>query len=277
MSTTLAIAFLNGEYLPIGQAAISPLDRGFLFGDAVYEVIPFRGGEPLLLDAHLKRLERNLEVLQILNPYSTKQWRTLANEIAARNGGGNLAVYIQVSRGADSGRDHVFPDDILPTVFAMANELADTDYSAGVKVITLTDNRWARCDIKATALLANVLARQQAFESGAVDAILILDGEVTEGAVSSVIIVENSELIRRPQGPEVLPGTTTDHVFEIAKTLGLTCRSEMISRSRLGSADEIWLTGATKGIAPVVTLDDREIGNGAPGPIWRQVTEKFRG
>jgi D-alanine transaminase len=275
VSATLATAYLNGEYLPIEQAAISPLDRGFLFGDAIYEVIPVRDGQPSLLDAHLHRLERNLAALSIPDPYPQAKWQTLIEELARRNGGGNLAIYIQVSRGADSGRDHIFPEQLSPTVFAMANTLANMNYADGVKAITLLDERWGRCDIKATALLANVLARQKAHEAGAIDAILICDGAVTEGAVSSVIIVENGELIRRPPGSEVLPGTTTDHVFDIGKTLGFVCRDEVISESRLFAADEIWLTGATKGLAPVVELDDQPVGEGVPGPAWKKMTAHF--
>jgi len=275
VSGVLSTAYLNGEFLPLAQARISPLDRGFLFGDAVYEVIPFFDGEPLLLDAHVQRLERNLAAMQISNPLETAQWNALINELASRNGSGTLAIYIQVSRGADTGRDHVFPEGVAPTVFAMANELPAMEYETGAKAITLPDNRWGRCDIKATALLANVLARQSAREAGAIDAILIWDGVVTEGAVSSVIIVENGELIRRPAGPEVLPGTTTEYVFTLATELGLSCRDELISESRLRSADEIWLTGATKGIAPVVSLDGRMVGNGMPGPIWQKVQKAF--
>ena len=273
VSAALTTAYLNGAFLPIEQAYISPLDRGFLFGDAVYEVIPFHNGEPQLLDAHLQRLDRNLQAMQITNPQTMAQWDTLINDLASRNGGGNLAIYVQVSRGTDSGRDHAFPDHIEPTVFAMANELADMDYAAGTTAITLPDNRWGRCDIKATALLANVLARQEASEAGAIDAILIWDGVVTEGAVSSVIIVEDGELIRRPHGPEVLPGTTTDYVFQMAQELGLSCKNELISEDRLRAADEIWLTGATKGVAPVVLLDGEPVGDGSPGPVWRKLVE----
>jgi D-alanine transaminase len=275
VSATLATAYLNGKFLPIEQVSISPLDRGFLFGDAIYEVIPFYDGEPVLLDAHLQRLYRNLEAMRIFNPQTKEEWSELISELASRNGGGNIAIYLQISRGADVGRDHVFPDKITPTVFAMASTLENMDYAEGTKAITLPDNRWGRCDIKATALLANVLARQDAREAGAIDAILIWDGLVTEGAVSSVIIVENGDLIRRPHGPEVLPGTTTDHVFTIARDLGLTCRDEMIPESRLRTADEIWLTGATKGIAPVVQLDEDVVGDGRPGPVWRKVREAF--
>ena len=276
MGTTLATAYLNGEYLPVDEVRISPLDRGFLFGDAVYEVVPVHAGRPLLLDAHIARLSHSLESLNIDNPYSNGQWAELIAGLTKRNSGGDLAIYIQITRGVDAGRDHVYPDNLVPTVFAMATQLAVADYTQGVKAITLPDNRWGRCDIKATALLANVLARQAAFDAGAVDAILLLNGEVTEGAVSSVLIVEGGELIRRPHGQAVLPGTTTDFVVEVAHRAGRACRDEIISEARLRGADEIWLAGATKGIAPVVRLDTEEIGDGRPGPVWRNIAEQYK-
>jgi len=275
VAATLPIAYLDGEFQALEDIRISPLDRGFLFGDAVYEVVPIHGGEPLLIDAHVGRLNRSLGALRIDNPHSEAEWRKLVAELTTRNGGGNLAVYIQVSRGTDAGRDHAFPNDVTPTVFAMATELVQHDYTDGISAITLPDNRWGRCDIKATALLANVLAKQAAIEDGAAEAILLWNGDVTEGSVSSVLVVENGEIVRRPHGNEVLPGTTTDFVVEVARRSGFVVHEQNISEQRLRSADEIWLTGATKGIAPVVELDGAPVGTGAPGPVWRQVTKHF--
>jgi len=275
LARTLEIAYLNGEYLPINKASISPLDRGFLFGDAVYEVVPIYGDQPLLLDVHLTRLEHSLRELSIDNPYSRSEWKSVVSNLAQRNGGGDLTVYLQVSRGADSGRDQVFPQALPPTVFAMAAKLQSIDYRAGVSAITLADNRWARCDIKSTSLLANVLARETAAKAGAVDAILIRDGKVTEAAVSSVLLVYNGELVRRCNSQAILPGTTTDFVVELAKSAGYHCREEEITEQRLRQADEIWLTGATKGIAPIVRLDGEPIGDGRPGPVWQKVIELF--
>jgi D-alanine transaminase len=186
-----------------------------------------------------------------------------------------MVIYLQVSRGTDSGRNHLYPQNIPPTVFAMATELDQSDYTNGVTAITLPDERWGRCDIKSTALLPNVLARQKAAEAGAIDAILIDDGYITEGAVSSVIVVENETLVRRPHGTEVLPGTTTDHVVTIARTKGYRCLEEQLTVERLLTADEVWLTGATKGIAPVVRIDDRLIGDGQPGPVWATVNRLY--
>jgi D-alanine transaminase len=273
VAAALPTAYLDGEFRPTEDIRISPLDRGFLFGDAVYEVIPVHAGRPLLVDAHVARLDRSLKALRITNPHSGAEWRTLIADLTTRNGGGDLAVYIQVSRGADSGRDHAFPDGVTPTVFAMATALTPPDYSAGVSAITLPDNRWGRCDIKATALLANVLARETARESGAADAILLWNGEVTEGAASSVLIVEDGELARRPHGSEVLPGTTTDFVVDVARESGLVCHEGPISEERLRAADEIWLTSATKIIAPVVELDGDTISDGTPGPVWKRLSK----
>jgi D-alanine transaminase len=275
VAQTLATAFLNGEFAPTEAVRISPLDRGFLFGDAVYEVVPVHDGQPLLIDAHIGRLGRSLEALRIDNPYADAQWRKLVADMIVHNGSGDLAVYIQVSRGTDAGRDHTFPVDVAPTVFSMATTIADHDYTQGVSAITLPDNRWGRCDIKATALLANVLARQTAWEAGAADAILLWNGEVTEGSVSSVLIVERGELARRPHGNEVLPGTTTDFVVDVARENGFVCHEGTITEARLRAADEIWLTGATKGIAPVVKLDGKPVGSGSPGDVWHQVAQQF--
>jgi D-alanine transaminase len=273
MARTLEIAFFNGEYLPLADVSVSPLDRGFLFGDGVYEVVPIYGGKPLLMEAHLARLDRSLQETGIENPYTVAQWQDVVSNLATRNGGGNLTIYLQVTRGADSGRDQVFPENITPTMFGMASDLPDYQYANGVTAITLPDNRWGRCDIKSTSLLANVLARQHANQADAIDAILIRDGQVTEAAVSSVLIVERGELVRRFNGKAILPGTTTDLVVELAREAGVTCREEVISETRLRNADEIWLTGATKGVAPVIVLDGDAVGTGRPGPVWKKVTD----
>ena len=275
MAATLPIVYLNGSFLPLDEAAVSPLDRGFLFGDAIYEVIPVYNGRPFLLDAHLQRLSRSLNELRIAEPHSTTQWQTIIDGLVGQNDGGDLTIYIQVTRGADTGRDHMFPDQVTPTVFGMASRLDSPDFSAGVSAITRPDNRWNRCDIKATALLANILSHQQAREAGAADAILTWNDEVTEGSSSSVIIIEDGGLVRRPNGHEVLPGTTTDHVVALARAAGYDYRQERISVERLRSTDEIWLTSATKGIAPIVRLDDQPIGTGSPGPVWQKVIKLY--
>ncbi len=272
MADALSIVYLNGSFQNIREAHISPLDRGFLFGDAVYEVIPVHGGKPLLLKEHLERLERSLSEIRMVNPHTPEEWSSIVKSLIEQNSGGNLGIYIQISRGADTGRDHAVPDGIDPTVFGMASRIAGTDsWDSGVTAITLPDLRWARCDIKSTALLANVLARQQAVEAGADDAILIRDGYVTEASVSSVIIVEGGVLVTRNNGPELLPGTTRQLVLTLATEAGLSCREEAISEERLRTADELWLMSAGRGVVPVTHLDGSPVGDGKPGPVWNRV------
>jgi D-alanine transaminase len=277
MAAPLHTAWFNGGFMPLSEVRISPLDRAFLFGDAVYEVIPVYAGQPFLLDPHLDRLERSLHELSIRNPHRRKEWMDIISGLIEQNGGGNLAIYLQVSRGADIKRDHAFPPEtVQPTVFGMVSTMAEPHPDQlGLRAITLADPRWARCDIKSTALLANLLARQAAREAGAGEAILLRDGHLSEGSASSVIIVEGGALVRRPAGPEVLPGTTTDAVFAAAARVGVAGRDEMISEQRLRQADEIWITAATRGITPVLELDGRKIGDGRPGPVWRQVAAAF--
>jgi D-alanine transaminase len=209
------------------------------------------------------------------------QWLTqgqaVDNGLIRQNGGGNLAVYLQVSRGADVGRDHAFPGEhVPPTVFGMVSPIGEPHPDRhGIRAITRPDQRWGRCDIKSTALLANILARQDATAAGAGETILLRNGQLSEGSASSVIVVEKGALLRPPTGPEVLPGTTTDAVFALARQCGLACRDEAISERQLRRADEIWVAAATRGIAPVIELDGLPVGNGSPGPVWRQVAAAF--
>lgn len=273
MAKPLPVTWFNGAFMPLAEVRVSPLDRAFLYGDAVYEVIPVHAGRAFLLEPHLDRLERSLGEIRIRNPYDRARWRTLINELVQRNGGGHVAVYLQVSRGADEGRDHAFPgEQVPPTVFAMVTPIAQPHPDRhGIRAITCADERWSRCDIKSTALLANVLARQKAREVGAGEAILLRDGCLTEGSASTVVIVEHGVLVRRPPGSAVLPGTTIDAVIGLARGLGMACRDEVISETRLRNADEIWVAAATRGVVPVVMLDDRPVGNGTPGPFWQKV------
>lgn len=277
MATPLPTAWFNGKFMPLADVRVSPLDRAFLYADAAYEVIPACNGQPFLLDAHLDRFERSLAELRIRNPLSREDWVAMIHGLVQKNGGGSLAVYLQVSRGADVGRDHSFPGaHVQPTVFGMVSPVTEPHPDRlGIRVITRPDQRWGRCDIKSTALLANVLARQEATEAGAGETLLLREGQLTEGSASSVIIVENRVLVRRPSGPDVLPGTTTDAVFAVARQLGYVCRDEPVSEERLRQANEIWLAAATRGVVPVVELDGRPVGSGEPGPEWRRVAAAF--
>jgi D-alanine transaminase len=277
MAAPLPVAWFNGAFMPFGDVRISPLDRAFLFGDAIYEVIPVFAGRAFLLGAHLDRLERSLQALRIRNPETRESWTRIITGLIERNGGGYLAIYLQVSRGADTGRDHVFPGpDVAPTVFGMASVIPEPHPDQqGIRAITVPDQRWGRCDIKSTALLANVLARQAAREADAGEALLMRNGELSEGSGSSVLIVEQGRLVRRPGGPEILPGTTTDAVLAAAFALGIGYSDEPIPEQRLRGADEIWIAAATRGVVPVVQLDGRPVGTGAPGPVWRKVARAF--
>jgi len=280
MAQSLPIAYLNGRFLPVAEARISPLDRGFLFADAVYEVIAVYDGRPLLLDAHLARLARSLAELRIANPHAEAAWRDIVAQLIARNreagAGADMGIYVHVSRGADRGRDHLLPTGLAPTVYAMASPLAPADPDTpGVSAITGPDPRWARCDIKSTALLANVLLRDAARQAGAGEYIMLRDGFVTEGAGSSVVIVEGGTLVSRADSTAILPGTTLRLVREVAATAGFGYREESIHEARLRAADEIWLTAAMRGVAPVTRLDGVPVGAGVPGPVWRVVAQAY--
>jgi D-alanine transaminase len=279
MAIPLPWAWFDGDFRPLADVRISPLDRGFLFGDSVYEVIPVFGGRVFLEQAHLDRLDRSLAALRIRNPHDRAAWHAVIAGLVDRNGGGSLAVYLQVTRGADAGRDHAFPDPGLsPTVFGMATPIPDPHPDRhGIRAVTRPDDRWGRCEIKATALLANVLARQAAREAGAGEALLLRDGLLTEASASSVLVVEAGTVLRPPPAPAILPGTTSDAVLAILAALGIAWRDEAVSEARLRAADEIWIAAATRGVVPVIELDGRPVGTGRPGPVWARVSAAFDG
>jgi D-alanine transaminase len=269
--------YLNGEFLDLDQARAPVLDRGFLFGDGVYELMPAYGGRLFRLDAHLKRLARNLAEVLIPNPYDTIRWKQILKELVQRAGGGDWLVYWQVTRGV-APRDHAFPRGIQPTVFAMVNPLPapiPEQLEHGIKAVTLKDIRWARCDIKAISLLGNVLLRQQALDAGAVEAILLRDGYVTEGAASNVFAVLDDMIVTPPKGPVLLPGVTRDLVLELMAGQGLPYKEAAISERALRKAQEIWVTSSAKEILPVTVLDGEEIGDGRPGTLWMRVHRLF--
>jgi D-alanine transaminase len=262
--------------LPLREARISPLDRCFLFGDGVYEVIARRRGRARRLAFHLARLARSLNELRIRNPHSEPEWRQLIEALSQANGGGDLYVYLQVSRGAEYGRNHAPLPEVEPTVFAFCAPLPAADAQAlqrGIACITATDTRWARCDIKSVALLANVLLRQQAVDAGAAETILLRDGWLTDASASTVYIVIDQEVRAPPNSTRLLPGTTRGLIEELADAHGITLRSVPISEAQLRSADEIWLTAATRGVVSVTTLDGQPVGAGRPGPLWRRIHE----
>lgn len=275
----MSLVYLNGEYLPIDQARVSVLDRGFLFGDGVYEVIPAYGGHLLRLDEHMQRLQNSLDGIRLENPLSREQWDRLLSRLLAENPAEDQSVYLQISRGVAPQRDHSFPRPTRATVFVMVNPLKPVDraqLSIGVSAITLDDIRWQACNIKATALLANALLRQQANDLGAAEAILIRDGFATEGAASNLFIVHDDTLITPPTGPQLLPGITRDLVLELAENNGIACEQRPVGEAELRSADEIWLTSSTKEILPVVELDGEKLANGRSGPMWERMIDIYQ-
>jgi D-alanine transaminase len=275
----LPLAYLNGAFLPLANARVSPLDRGFLFGDSVYEVVPVYAGRLFLLDAHLERLARSLNEIRLADPLDREAWIRLLETLIARNDGGDMAVYVQVSRGADSGRDHRIPAELKPTVFAMATPFDGVQQATrehGVAAVVLEDSRWARCDIKSTALLANVLLRAGAEDAGAQEAILVRDGHVTEGASSSVFMIADGVVHTSPNGPELLPGTTRDLVIALAHDAGLPIEEARFAPEALASADEIWISSAMREVIAVTRLDGEPVGEGRPGPLWQQVFERYQ-
>jgi D-alanine transaminase len=272
------IAYLNGAFLPREQACISPMDRGFLFGDGVYEVIPSYGGRLFLLDAHLERLRRSLAAIRLSDPMSDAGWREMLGRLLEENPGADRSVYLQVTRGV-APRDHVFPSQVSATVFAMVSPIqpaAPAVAERGVSVITLPDQRWGRCDIKSVALLANVLARQQAADQSAVEAILLRDRTLTEGAASNVFVVTDG-VVRTPAlSPAILPGVTRAFLLDVLRDGGQPCGEEPVSEEDLRAADEIWLTSSTKELIPVTRLDGQPVGSGLPGPVWREALDRYR-
>ncbi|MQX53124.1 D-amino acid aminotransferase [Alcanivorax sediminis] len=273
--------YLNGAFMAPQDAHISPLDRGFLFADGIYEVIPAYNGVLFRFEEHLVRLERSLAETAIANPHSRDQWRQLCEQLIQRNGGGNLSIYLQVTRGATEKRDHAFPNPpVPPTVFMMTGNIAvpaadSPDTATGSKAITLDDIRWARCDIKSVSLLPNSLLRQQAVAAGASEAILLRDGFVTEGSASNVFIVAESTVITPPKSHAILGGITRDLVVELCHRHHIPVEEREITESQLRQADEIWVTSSTREIVPIIQLNNSAVGIGTPGPVWKTVARHY--
>jgi D-alanine transaminase len=275
----MTTAYLNGTFLPLEDASVPVMDRGFLFGDGVYEVIPVYAGRLFRLAHHLQRLRNSLQAVHIDNPLADSDWETMLTELVSRNATPDQAVYLQVTRGVAAKRDHAFPADTQPTLFAMSTPMAasaDIDSIAGAIAITLPDVRWKLCNIKAITLLPNVMLRQQAVDAGAVEAILIKDGYAIEGAASNVFIVKNGLLITPPNGPALLPGITRDLIIELAANHAMPFREADITEAELFAADEIWLSSSTREISPVTLLDDTVISAGKPGPIWKRMITLYQ-
>ncbi len=270
--------YLNGKFLPQDQAFVPVMDRGFVFGDGVYEVIPAYGGRLFRLDEHLRRLDDSLAGIRLNNPMSHTKWAKILKRVVNENGAGEQSVYLQLTRG-HAPREHGFPQNTPPTVFISSNPLtpvAEAQLKNGIAAISLEDIRWKHCHIKAISLLPNILLRQQAIDAGAQEAILIRDGQVTEGAASNLFIV-NDGLIKTPaKGPFLLPGITRDLILELAATNNIKYQESSFGLNELQQADEIWLSSSTKEILPVTKLDGKTVGRGQPGPAWQQIHQLYQ-
>lgn len=270
--------YLNGQFIPRDQACVPISDRGFLFGDSVYEVIPAYGGAPLRLEQHLARLDQSLAAIHMVNPLSHEEWRKVLAELTAQLPGEDQQLYIQITRGAPEEREHAIPQGLKPTVLATTRELKAPDPeqgARGISAITLDDIRWHRCDIKSTNLLANVLAYTQAKSEGVDEAILVRDGQVLEGAASNIFMISNGLLITPPTGECILPGITRDLVLELAAEEGIPYAEAAIGTEELAQADEVWLTSSTREVRAVTQLNGKPVGNGQPGPQWQRMTRLF--
>ena len=267
------MVYLNGEFLPIEQAKISVLDRGFIFGDGVYEVIPVYTRRPFRLAEHLARLQTSLDAIRLPNPHPASNWTELVGKIIAGNPWEDQNVYLQITRGA-AKRDHAFPKGAKPTVFMMASELVPPSaelVKSGAKAIVLPDFRWLRCDIKSVSLLGNCMLRTLAADQGCAEAILVRDGMLTEASASNVFIVKNGTVLSPPKSHLILPGITYDVVLEILRENSIAHEVRPVTEAELRSAEEVWVTSSSREVLPITTLDGNPVGSGKPGPVDERV------
>ena len=275
---TTPIVYLNGEFMPLHEARVPVLDRGFIFGDGVYEVIPVYTGVALRLGEHLRRLQASLDAIRLVNPLPDAAWREVLAQIIAANEGDRQSIYIQVTRGP-APRDHAFPKQVTPTVFMMSNALVTPHRDVvqkGVAAVTQIDNRWLRCDIKATSLLPNVLLRQSALDQGAAECVLLRDGYVTEGAASNIFLVHDDTLLAPPKNHLMLAGITYDLVLELAGANAIPFEVRALPESELLTAQEIMLTSSTREVLAISTLNGKAVGNGTPGPVTLRLLSLYR-
>ena len=272
------VVFLNGELLPLDEAKVPVLDRGFIFGDGVYELVPVYSRVPFRLDEHLARLERSLGEVKIRNPYARARWREIVYQLIDAQSFEDQGVYFQVTRGV-AKRDHAFPKDAQPTVFMMSNPLVNpprAQVESGGPAVSAQDNRWLRCDIKSISLLGNVLARQISAEAGAAETILFRDGKLTEASASNVFIVRRGVIVSPPKSSLILPGITYDVIAELARANGMPLEFRDIKEAELRAADEIWVTSSSKEVLAIVRLDGAPVGDGRPGPLFRRLYRLYQ-
>jgi len=272
------IVYLNGEFVALEDARISVLDRGFIYGDGVYEVIPIYARTPFRMPQHLARLQNSLDGIRLPNPHSEAQWDALVRELARKQPFDDQALYLQITRGV-AKRDHAFPAGVPPTVFMMSNPLplpSREQVDKGVAVVTAEDNRWHRCDLKTTSLLGNVLMRQLAVDAGAVECVMFRDGFLTEASASNVLLVKDGRVIAPPKDHLILPGITYDATLDVTRAAGVPLDVRKVTREEALAADEMWLSSSTKEVLAVTRVDGAPFGGGMPGPVFRRVWTAFQ-
>ena len=278
MATPCPTCYLDGAFAPLAEARISPLDRGFLFADGVYEVIPVHRGRPFRLREHLRRLGDSLAAIRLADPHSEGEWLAILERLIAAAGERELLLYLQVTRGSEFGRNHLFPRPASATVFAFASPYpvpSTTTLESGLAAVTLEDIRWSRCDIKSIALLANVLLRQEAADRGADEALLARDGLLLEGSSSTVLVCIGGTLVTPPNDHRILPGTSRDVVLELADGW-LPSQICALEARELANCDEVWIASAGRGVLPVTRIDGAPVGAGRPGPLWRGMYDRLQ-
>jgi D-alanine transaminase len=264
--------------MPLEEARVPVLDRGFIFGDGIYEVIPAYSRKPFRLKEHLKRLQASLDSIRLKNPHSDAQWTELCAQLVAQNQGEDQYIYLHITRGP-AKRDHAFPKQAQLTVFIMSAPLETPSpelLKTGVAAITAQDNRWLRCDIKAISLLPNVLLRQMAVDCGAVETVLLRDGILTEGAASNIFVVKNGVLLAPPKNHLILPGITYDVVLELAAAHSIPHQVRAVSESEVRTAQELWMTSSGKEVLAITTLDNQPVGDGKPGKLFWRMHELYQ-
>jgi len=276
------LCFLNGEMLPLAQAKVPVLDRGFIFGDGIYDVVPVYGKRLFRFDEHINRLTRSLAKVRITNPYTDAQWLALCRQLIEAHEAQDQVVYIQLSRGV-APRDHVMPQGVAPTVFMMSNPMKHASAEQrhkGVACLTARDFRWERGDIKSTSLLGNVLARQMSADQGMMETIMFRDGYLTEAAASNVWIAHEGALLGPPKSDHVLEGIRYELLRELCEDCGVAYNLRPISEADVRAADEVMLSSATKELLPVTMIDGESVGHGAlrgkPGPVYARLHEAYQ-
>ena len=278
MTTTGQTVYLNGEYLPLEQARVPVLDRGFIFGDGIYEVVPAYNGRLFRWPQHLARLERSLAKVGIVNPFDRNGWSAIVGELIGRHPWRDQFVYLHVTRGV-ARRDHGFPAGVKPTVFAMASELQPpplAQRTEGVAAVTLPDERWLHCDVKSTSLLGNVLAREAAVRAGAAECVMFRDGFLTEGSASNIWLARGERLYGPPADNLVLEGVRYGLIRELCEGSGIALQLRRVLREEVQAADELILSSATKEVLPITRLDGRPVGDGRPGPVFAKLHAAYQ-